>query len=123
MSMKCPECGAWTSVKETRTRKIENIVVRRYECANLHRFTTEEIVRDELLRRVRRVQSGPRLPSKSCQDRSAIPEVSATDVCAIHQPTTQGAGEVDAPRTSWVAGLGPDSLLALAGVKQGAVAK
>jgi transcriptional regulator NrdR family protein len=45
MSMKCPECGTWTSVKETRTRKEQNLVLRRYECANLHRFTTEETVR------------------------------------------------------------------------------
>ena len=44
MSMKCPQCGAWTSVMETRTRKTENVVVRRYECANLHRFKTEEKV-------------------------------------------------------------------------------
>jgi hypothetical protein len=30
---------------------------------------------------------------------------------------------VGAPRTTWVAGLGPSALLGLAGVKQGAVAK
>lgn len=123
MSMKCPECGAWTSVKETRTRKIENITVRRYECANLHRFTTEEIVKDELLRRVRELQSGPRLPSKSGKSETAIPETPRTDIQTLRSPTTEGAGEVGAPRTSWVAGLGPNSLLALAGVKQGAVAK
>jgi len=46
MSMKCPQCGAWTMIKETRTKKTENVVTRRYECANLHRFTTEEKVRD-----------------------------------------------------------------------------
>lgn len=45
MSMKCPQCGAWTQVKETRTKKNENIVTRRYECANLHRFSTEETVK------------------------------------------------------------------------------
>jgi len=45
MSMACPQCASWTSVKETRTRKTNNVVVRRYECANLHRFTTEERVR------------------------------------------------------------------------------
>ena len=43
--MKCPVCSAWTSVKETRTRKTDGVVKRRYECANLHRFTTEERVR------------------------------------------------------------------------------
>jgi hypothetical protein len=34
-------CSAWTSVKETRTRKTDGVVTRRYECANLHRFSTE----------------------------------------------------------------------------------
>ena len=62
MSMTCPQCGAWTTVKETRTKKIENIVTRRYECANMHRFTTEERVRDELLRL--RVQPRQKLPHK-----------------------------------------------------------
>jgi transcriptional regulator NrdR family protein len=36
--MKCPECGAWSTVKETRGNR------RRRECANEHRFTTEEVV-------------------------------------------------------------------------------
>lgn len=36
--MKCPACNAWTDVLETRKRS--NGVSRRYECANLHRFTT-----------------------------------------------------------------------------------
>jgi hypothetical protein len=35
--MKCPECGAWTLVKETR-----NGTKRKRECANLHRFWTQE---------------------------------------------------------------------------------
>lgn len=47
--MKCPACGAWTTVKETRTRKTDGVVTRRYECGNLHRFSTEERVRYELL--------------------------------------------------------------------------
>ena len=42
--MKCPICGVWTSVKQTRTRKTDGVVTRRYECANLHRFSTEERV-------------------------------------------------------------------------------
>jgi transcriptional regulator NrdR family protein len=41
--MKCPECGVWTIVKETRS-KPNNARYRRYECANLHRFTTIETV-------------------------------------------------------------------------------
>lgn len=45
MSIKCPVCGTWTTVKETRTRKTDGVVTRRYECANLHRFSTEERVR------------------------------------------------------------------------------
>lgn len=45
MSMKCPQCGAWALIKETRTRVTRNVVVRRYECANLHRFSTEETVK------------------------------------------------------------------------------
>ena len=48
--MKCPVCEAWTSVKETRTRKTDGVIVRRYECANMHRFSTEERVRYELLK-------------------------------------------------------------------------
>ena len=41
--MKCPVCGAWTLVKETRQRQ-DNAKYRRYECANTHRFTTLETV-------------------------------------------------------------------------------
>ena len=37
--MKCPLCGAPTDVLETRG------VVRRRECFNGHRFTTDEVVR------------------------------------------------------------------------------
>lgn len=40
--MKCPQCGVWSMVKET--RKAIGYTYRRYECANLHRFTTNEIV-------------------------------------------------------------------------------
>ena len=38
--MKCPTCGTYTFVKETRLK--EEGRFRRYECANLHRFTTME---------------------------------------------------------------------------------
>jgi len=52
LSITCPVCSAWTSVKETRTRKTDGVVTRRYECANLHRFTTEERIRyDNVLQR------------------------------------------------------------------------
>ena len=41
--MKCPICGAWTRVKETRVAS-NNSRKRRIECGNLHRFSTLEIV-------------------------------------------------------------------------------
>jgi len=41
--MKCPECGAWTLVKETRQSPTFG-QTRRRECANEHRFTTQELV-------------------------------------------------------------------------------
>lgn len=43
--MKCPECGTWTEILETRSHG-ENGKRRRYECANEHRFTTLEQVVD-----------------------------------------------------------------------------
>ena len=39
--MQCPKCGVWTFVKETR-RKPDNTKIRRYWCANDHRFVTVE---------------------------------------------------------------------------------
>lgn len=41
--MKCPECGTWTIVKETRAAP-NNTRRRRIECANEHRFTTLETI-------------------------------------------------------------------------------
>ena len=41
--MKCPECGAWSDVKETRTRG-DGSKYRRYECGNMHRFSTSETI-------------------------------------------------------------------------------
>lgn len=41
--MKCPECGAWSIIKETRTSPTFGYV-RRRECGNEHRFTTQELV-------------------------------------------------------------------------------
>ena len=41
--MNCPICNAWTTVNETRSKKI--YVTRRRECANGHKFTTEERVK------------------------------------------------------------------------------
>lgn len=42
----CPHCGAWTEILESRLRPT-NWRYRRYQCANMHRFTTEERVRHE----------------------------------------------------------------------------
>jgi len=41
--MKCPTCGAWTLVKQTTTSPTFGYT-RRRECANEHRFTTQEVV-------------------------------------------------------------------------------
>ena len=41
--MKCPECGAWTVVKDTRESPTFGYI-RRRECANYHKFTTQETV-------------------------------------------------------------------------------
>jgi transcriptional regulator NrdR family protein len=43
--MKCPECGTWTIVKETRI-STGNSRRRRLECANMHRFSTLETIVD-----------------------------------------------------------------------------
>lgn len=39
--MKCPVCQTYTEVLETR-QKENNSTYRRYQCANMHRFTTTE---------------------------------------------------------------------------------
>jgi transcriptional regulator NrdR family protein len=41
--MKCPICGTWTIVKETRL-STDNTRKRRLECANMHKFSTLELV-------------------------------------------------------------------------------
>lgn len=41
--MKCPECGAWSLVKGTRESPTFGYI-RRRECANYHKFTTQETV-------------------------------------------------------------------------------
>lgn len=53
--MKCPECGVWCMVMETRVRK-DNTKRRRYECANGHRFTTEEIIQRQPRKRKARTE-------------------------------------------------------------------
>ena len=81
--MKCPECGVWTVVKEARPSAVHGYK-RRRECANGHRFTTEEVVipedvlkeerRDRLKNNVQRLvavrQSG-RKTAKQDQHRTA----------------------------------------------------
>ena len=47
--MKCPICQAWTIIKQSRESP-DFGYIRRRECANLHRFTTAEvIIPDEIL--------------------------------------------------------------------------
>lgn len=41
--MKCPECGVWTVVNEVRKSEIFGYR-RRRECANGHKFTTQEVI-------------------------------------------------------------------------------
>ncbi len=41
--LKCPECGVWTVVNEARPSDMYGYR-RRRECANGHRFTTQEVV-------------------------------------------------------------------------------
>jgi transcriptional regulator NrdR family protein len=60
--MKCPECGAWTVVKETRADE-NNSRRRRIECANMHRFTTLETVIAEKTR-VRQKQKTAEISGK-----------------------------------------------------------
>ena len=40
--MKCPTCGAWSLVKGTRESPTFGHM-RRRECANYHKFTTQEV--------------------------------------------------------------------------------
>jgi transcriptional regulator NrdR family protein len=44
VGLACPECGVWTEVVETKKIRNTNILKRRRECANGHRFTTHEQV-------------------------------------------------------------------------------
>lgn len=57
--MKCPDCGAWTLVKETR-RTFDNEKRRRYECANEHRFSTLETIisKKEVRQKSKAVKAG-----------------------------------------------------------------
>jgi transcriptional regulator NrdR family protein len=66
--MKCPTCNAWTSVLESVLRR-DGSRRRRYQCANLHRFNTEEkivglsstpIKKEDVLSTLPRVD--PRMP-------------------------------------------------------------
>lgn len=43
--MKCPECDAWATVLETRTRE-DGSRRRTFSCGNLHKFTTVERIEE-----------------------------------------------------------------------------
>jgi transcriptional regulator NrdR family protein len=57
--MKCPVCGAWTQVKDSRPN--DEFVRRSRVCGNEHRFTTEErAVPDSRQRQTEKEFSRPR---------------------------------------------------------------
>lgn len=52
--MKCPVCDAWTTIKESRESPIFGYI-RRRECGNQHRFTTQEkVIPDEIIKDLQR---------------------------------------------------------------------
>jgi len=61
--MRCPECGTWTIVKETRI-STGNTRRRRLECANMHRFSTMETIVENKTR-IRQKQKTPEDGGKS----------------------------------------------------------
>lgn len=75
--MKCPECGAWSNVIETRKTLLFGYV-RRRECANEHKFTTQEVVIPDEVRRKARSDYG-----KATHQR----------LVAIHKGGPKAAGE------------------------------
>jgi len=60
--MKCPVCGTYTEVLETRKRS-DNVTRRRYLCANMHRFTTLERVTNEAFYQLHQESVLPRATS------------------------------------------------------------
>lgn len=44
--MNCPRCGVWAEIKESRPAS-DNTRNRRYECGNMHRFSTVELITPE----------------------------------------------------------------------------
>ena len=73
--MKCPECGTWTEVLESVLRR-DGSRRRRYQCANMHRFNTEEkvvglsstpIKKEDVLSTLPRVS--PRMPKLKMLDK------------------------------------------------------
>ncbi len=73
--MKCPICNTWFDLLETRKR--EGKVYRRYECANLHRFTTE----DDAVTRADSAKRPPGRPRKPTHTLNSTQTVAvATDV-------------------------------------------
>ena len=57
--MKCPICGAWSLIKDT--RQLDGYTNRRHECANNHRFSTKEFPwvatnKDAILKQLKRMR-------------------------------------------------------------------
>ena len=62
--MNCPICKVWSTVEDTRAK--EGFTLRRRQCGNGHKFTTEEHVK--LQNMVARKPSGVRAASKRKDD-------------------------------------------------------
>ena len=77
--MKCPECEAWTIVLESRPLKTKNVLFRRRECANLHRFVTHETaIRPSKTRKENNPLERVEPVSKSDRQRPATTQSKAT---------------------------------------------
>ena len=62
--MKCPTCGAWTTIKRNKESPIFGYT-RRRECANEHRFTTQErVVSDDAIKQYQRLSALKALKKK-----------------------------------------------------------
>ena len=63
--MNCPECGAWTTINETRLTVMR--YRRRRECGNGHKFTTEEVVVPQ-----KQIEQEVKIRLKTAKEKKAI---------------------------------------------------
>lgn len=100
--MKCPTCNVWVRVIETRNGP-DNTKRRRYECANLHRFTTEErilhnpkptpkekaaLIQKALLRALQSGAADPTGPSSTPTKTTASTSTAHPDAPPTRKPMT-----------------------------------